>query len=168
MRQSNSGKGGGAQEAKELAKEQAIRLLARREHSRTELQRKLDARGHAAEVVEATLAELAADGMQSDARFVESYVRSALERGHGEQKVRAGLRERGIDDHLAAADLGLDDAQWCCRATEVVRKRFGPTPPRDSADKAKRLRFLASRGFPPEIANTVVAGMHMQHMQHMQ
>ena len=157
MRQSNAGKSDSAQEAKELAKKQAIRLLARREHSCIELQRKLDARGHAAEAVQAALAELAADSLQSDARFVESYVRSALERGYGEHKIRAGLRERGVDDHLAAAHLSLSDVQWRCRAAQAMRKRFGATPPRDCADAARRLRFLASRGFPHEIAR---ANMH--------
>ena len=151
------GKAGGAQEAQELAKEQAIRLLARREHSRTELQRKLAARGHAAEVVEATLAELAAHGLQSDARFIESYVRSALARGHGERKIRAGLRERGIDCHLLPAGLDLSGAQWRCRAAKAMCKRFGQTQPRDRADEAKRLRFLVNRGFPYEVANAAVS-----------
>ena len=162
MRQNDSGKDGGAQEAKKLAKEQAIRLLARREHSRTELQHKLTVRGHAAEVVETTLAELAADGLQSDARFVESYVRSGLERGHGEQKIRADLHERGIDDHLTAAGLDLSDEQWRCQAAKAERKRFSPNPPKDSTDEAKRLRFLASRGFPLEIARAVVASAYRE------
>ena len=150
MKRSNAAKANGAQEAEKLAKEQAIRLLARREHSRLELRRKLEGRGHADEAVEAALAELAADGLQSDARFVESYVRSALERGYGEHKIRAALRERGVD---ATANLGLSDAQWRCLAAKALCKRFGATPPRDRADAAKRLRFLASRGFPYEIAS---------------
>ena len=95
-----------------MPKSRPFACSPRREHSRTELQRKLAARGHAAEVIEATLAELAAHGLQSDARFIESYVRSALARGHGERKIRAGLRERGIDCHLLPAGLDLSGVQW--------------------------------------------------------
>lgn len=141
----------------QAAKEQAIRLLARREHSRLELQGKLAARGHTTEVVDTTLAQLAADGLQSDARFVEGYVRSALERGHGERKIRADLQARGVGDQLASASLALSDADWRCRAAQAVCKRFGPNPSSDLANQARQLRFLLRRGFPPEISHAVVA-----------
>ena len=152
------------QEAKKLAKERAIRLLARREHSRLELQRKLAARGHAAEIIDMALAELTADGLQSDARFVESYVRSALDRGQGERKIRTDLQSRGIGDQLASASLDLGDADWRCRAAQAMCKRFGPDPSSDPADQAKQLRFLLRRGFSPEIAcaalrEEIVSGM---------
>lgn len=157
--QDNQGKNGGAQEAQQLAKEQAIRLLARREHSRAELRRKLAARGHAAEAVEAALAELATADLQSDARFVECYVRSAVARGYGEGKVRAGLCARGIDERALASGLDLSEAQWRCRAATAVCKRFGPMPPDSIAEENKRLRFLAGRGFSPTIAKAVVAAL---------
>ena len=145
------------QEAKKPAKEQAIRLLARREHSRLELRRKLSARGHAAEVIDAALSELAADGLQSDARFVEGYIRSALARGHGERKIRADLQQRGIEAQLASAGLDVSNAEWRRRAEQAMRKRFGPAPPSDPTNQAKHLRFLAYRGFPEEIAHAAIA-----------
>ncbi|MEW5881762.1 MAG: RecX family transcriptional regulator, partial [Pseudomonadota bacterium] len=43
------------------------------------------------------------------------------------------------------------------RAREVWRKRFG-TPPRDDAERAKQLRFLASRGFSTDVILQVVRG----------
>ena len=144
----------------QAAKEQAIRLLARREHSRLELQGKLAARGYTPEVVDATLAQLAADGLQSDARFVEGYVRSALERGHGERKIRADLQARGVGDQLASASLDLSDADWRRRATQAVCKRFGPNPSSDLANRAKQLRFLLRRGFSPEIAGATLRDMN--------
>ncbi len=134
------------------AREGAVRLLARREHSRLELRRKLAGRGHPPSAVEAALAALAEDGLQSDERFAASYVYTALERGHGEHKIRAALRERGIEPSLAGRVLDLDAEAWQQRAQAAVYKRFGDAPPRTPAEWAKRARFLAGRGFGAAVA----------------
>lgn len=154
------GKNGGTEEDREdreletdrekladAAKEQAIRLLARRDHSRLELQRKLALRGYPADIVEATVAHLANQGLQSDQRFAESFVRSALNRGHGERKIRAGLRPHGIDDRSITALQDMDDEQWLRLANKAAHKRFGESPPKNNAELAKRGRFLVNRGF---------------------
>ncbi len=156
-----TGKDGGSEEAREIATQEArahaTRLLARREHSRRELRTKLAARGYEARAIDAALAELASRGLQSDARFVEGFVRSALARGQGELKIRAALRQRGIDDNLASPHLALDDAQWGERAAKALRKRFGAAPPCDCAERAHQVRFLAGRGFPSAVALRAIA-----------
>ena len=134
------------------AKEAAVRLLARREHSRLELHRKLTGRGHPPSVVEAALAALAEGGLQSDERFAASYARTALERGHGEHKIRAALRQRGVEPALASGVLALDAEAWRQRAATAVRKRFGHAPPETATEWAKRARFLAGRGFGSAVA----------------
>lgn len=134
------------------AREAALRLLARREHSRLELRRKLAIRGHPPSVVEAALAALAEGGLQSDERFAASYARTALERGHGEHKIRAALRERGVEPALAGDVLALDAETWRQRAATAVRKRFGHAPPETVAEWTKRARFLAGRGFGAAVA----------------
>lgn len=140
------------------AREGAVRLLARREHSRLELRRKLTGRGHPPSAVEAALAALAEDGLQSDERFAASYVYTALERGHGEYKIRAALRERGIEPSLAGCVLDLDAEAWQQRAQAAVYKRFGVAPPRTPAEWAKRARFLAGRGFASAVAAAAAGG----------
>lgn len=134
------------------ARDAAVRLLARREHSRLELRRKLASRGHSPSVAEAALAALAEDGLQSDERFAASYARTALERGHGEHKIRAALRQRGVEPALAGGVLALEDEAWRQRAETAVRKRFGHAPPETAAEWAKRARFLAGRGFGSAVA----------------
>ena len=137
-------------EAERLAREQAIRLLARREHSRLEVRRKLARRGHVAQAVEDALAALAEQGLQSDARFAASYVRTALARGQGPAKIRADLRMRGID--TAGADQALDvDADWLQLAGDVRRKRFGEQAPESRREAARQARFLVGRGFPADV-----------------
>lgn len=135
----------------------AVRLLARREHSRLELRRKLLRRGHPGEAADAALERAAADGYQSDARFAESFVRVRLMRGQGLLKIGAGLRERGIDDDIASSLLDLGDARWCDLATAALRKRFGDAPAAGRSEWLKRARFLAGRGFSSEIARRALA-----------
>ena len=55
----------------ETLRERAVRLLARREHARTELSRKLAPHAESAEALEAVLDELVARRLLSDERYVE-------------------------------------------------------------------------------------------------
>lgn len=134
----------------ETPHDDAIRLLARREYSRVELERRLAAKGHAVASIAETLDRLADDGLQSDARFAEIFVRSRIARGQGPIKIRAELSERGLDRDLVRA--ALDDAQaseeidWFALACATLARRFsgpGDTP----RERARRERFLAGRGF---------------------
>ncbi|MYA15624.1 MAG: regulatory protein RecX [Gammaproteobacteria bacterium] len=139
-------------ENSETVRNAAVRLLARREHSRRELAQKLAQRGHPRDLIEDVIDGLADAGMQSDERFVETFVRAAVARGQGPLKLRARLRECGIEDALASAAIDRDFDDWRDLASSAVAKRFGPAPPGDRADWAKRARFLASRGISSHIA----------------
>lgn len=127
----------------------AVGLLARRDHSRAELLRKLTARGFDTAAVEVLLDRLAAQRLQSDARFAEMYVRMRSGRGYGPQRIRAELRERGVAtelvDHelanLAGTELGCIDDIW--------RRKFAGQLPQDYRERARQMRFLQQRGFSP-------------------
>ncbi|MHB0776689.1 regulatory protein RecX [Halomonas sp. WWR20] len=131
-------------------RDDAIRLLARREYSRAELERRLAAKGHDAETLSEALDALADEGLQSDARFAEVFVRSRVARGQGPMKIRAELNERGIERELARN--ALDNAQssgeidWHSLACETLAKRFAG-PGGEPRERARRERFLAGRGF---------------------
>ena len=139
-----------------IVRDAAVRYLARREHSRFELARKLGSRGHPHDLIEEIVGNLAGDGLQSDDRFAQAFVRSALGRGQGPLKIRAGLTERGVDSDLASAHVDLDADVWRERAGCALRKRFGPAPAENRADWAKRARFLTRRGFPSDVAAKVL------------
>lgn len=130
-------------------------MLTRREHAAAELAGKLRERGFAADEVDAEIERLAAAGLQSDERFAESYVNSRLERGDGPLRLRAGLRERGIDDILIERMLEPLSDGWEQRAREVATRRFGAGAPADWKERAKRARFLQGRGFPADIVRRV-------------
>lgn len=133
------------------ARDTALGLLANREHSTRQLQDKLLARGYETEEIGPVLEALTREGLLSDARFVEAFVHSRRERGSGPLKIRAELRQRGIEDEvLIAAWLEERDTDWLARAEAVREKKFGPALPTDYREKARQMRFLQYRGFTPE------------------
>lgn len=135
-------------------KQRAIRLLARREHTRAELLRKLAPHG-SEDDIQTVIAELQATQLQSDARFAESWLRARADR-LGTARLRHSLQQKGvagdlIAESIAQADLGDEQA----RAVAAWDKKFG-TPPVDRADWARQARFLQSRGFASDTIRRVV------------
>lgn len=128
----------------------AVRLLATREHSRGELRSKLCARSFDPGMVDQVLERLATNGLLSDARFTEQYVLSCRKRGLGPIRIRAELRQRGIDAQLVASWLDEDSDEWLALLREVHHKKFGPTSAGDPREIARRARFLQYRGFDTE------------------
>jgi len=125
----------------------ALDLLARREHSRLELERKLASRGFHAPVVAGALDRLEAAGALSTERFGASFVRSRIARGQGPLRIRLELEQRGVASHSAAELLEQAEVDWNEAAREVRRKRFGQAAPRDFKERARQARFLEQRGF---------------------
>ncbi|GIX21238.1 MAG: regulatory protein RecX [Gammaproteobacteria bacterium] len=128
----------------------ALGLLARREHSRRELVLKLRARECPEEIIDAVLDALAAEGMQSDARFAEYFVLNRVERGAGPLRIRAELLARGLDDAVIDEALAPYKGRWRDLARRAYLKRYGETAPTDERERAKRMAFLQQRGFTPE------------------
>lgn len=134
-------------ELKRQLQDAVLRLLSRREHSRGELQRKLTQRGYPSEAVQRMLEYAAAEGWQSDERFVASYARQQLEQGSGARKIAAALSQRGVANELIQAWLTEQDIDWAEQAYQKLVRRFGETPATDLKEKQKRQRFLQQRGF---------------------
>jgi regulatory protein len=135
-------------------RQQAIRLLARREHTRVELARKLTGLG-TQEEIEAVLVDMEASQLQSDNRTAENYLRSHAAR-LGASRLRHTLKTRGvapemIDEQLAQADLP-DEIE---RARAAWSRKFSaaPTNPKEWARQA---RFLQSRGFAGDIVRKLL------------
>lgn len=129
-------------------RERAIGLLARREHSARELVTKLLRAGAEAAAARAVVGALAADGLQSDERFAESFVRSRLARGQGPLLIARALREHAIDEALVRRHFrGID---WFAVAEAVATRRYRAPAADDRREQARRRRFLAGRGFDHE------------------
>lgn len=125
----------------------ALRLLARREHSRFELRRKLQERDYSEELITATLQKLVEQGLLSDARFTECYIRSRVAKGYGPVRIAMELQQRGVSEELLEEFLDLKDDSWLEHAVKVRQKRFGKKMAEDFAEQAREMRFLQYRGF---------------------
>ena len=135
--------GGGA----DGALRKALGLLARREHSRAELAAKLVRAGHGRAEAEGAVEDLAGQGLVSDARFAEAFIRARIERGGGPLRIRRDLEARGVEGPVVEGLLDPDDEAWEARARAVREKRFGAAPPGDGGEAARQARFLQGRGF---------------------
>ena len=135
-----------------------MRQLARREHSRVELVRKLSV-DFAAEAVliERVLDQLVAEGLQSDTRFAEAFVASRIRRGQGPQRIRRELTERGIDVELIQHTLTTAEVDWCALALSVSTQKFGRKSAEDWPERARRARFLQYRGFGADEIQAILA-----------
>ena len=108
--------------------------------------------------MQATVNELVAQGLLSDARYAESFIQSRFQRGQGPQKIRAELRERGVDDALIEAGLELYAPHWQQLIEQVRLKRFGPARPDDFRERTRQMRFLMQRGFTAEQIEALFRG----------
>lgn len=129
------------------ARSVALRLLARREHSRQELTLKLRQRQLDGSVISRVLDDYEREGWLDDDRFSEVYSRQRIDLGYGPLKVLAELQQRGIHQMPACLDE-LTDTDWIRNALLLRDKRFGLSDLSGNWDeKVRQARFLTRRGF---------------------
>ncbi len=109
-------------------------------------------------VIDDVLAQLQNEGLVSDERFTEAFVRYRNNNGYGSQRIQAELRERGVSEKIALIYLDFGDPQWFERALSVRNKRFGEDKPKDLKERARQARFLQYRGFTADQAGQVLDG----------
>jgi SOS response regulatory protein OraA/RecX len=138
----------------------AVALLARRDHSRSELSRKLSRHlgedDDPAELIR-VLDHLERNNLLSDERFAAAVARSRSQR-FGDVRIRHDLRRFGVDDETSAAALATLAGSEVARAQEVWSKRFNALPA-SAAERAKQARFLQSRGFSLDSILRVLRGV---------
>lgn len=130
-------------------RQRAISLLARRDHARHELLRKLQHKVGEHPDLLAVLDWCEQQGYIDDRRFAGFFVRSRIERGQGPLRIRQELQQRGVASEFIEQTLEDADADWFALARDVRARRFRYYPV-DQKEKAKQLRFLQGRGFDAE------------------
>jgi regulatory protein len=129
----------------------AVGLLSRREHSRVELVAKLAKKEFTEEQIDSAFEQLLEHGLQSDQRYLEDFVRSRLLKGSGPLKIAHELRTRGIDPEMLQNYLNSQKVDWLEVATTTYKKKYRANDEIDARERAKRVRFMQSRGFPSDI-----------------
>lgn len=131
-----------------LVRRAAMNLLARREHSASELRQKLAQRfkeypGQVRQIIN----DLADNGLQSDERFTESFINHRAGKGYGAGRILRELEQKGIDESLAGRLLTQADINWLDILQKQYEKKYRAVPPQSPEEKAQYIRFFLYRGF---------------------
>ncbi|MCK9214486.1 MAG: recombination regulator RecX [Rhodoferax sp.] len=137
-------------------KGRALRLLSGREHSRTELERKLQRFEEEPGSLALALDELEAKGFISAQRVVESVLNRRAAK-LGASRIKQELQAKGLDAQAVADAVADLRSTELARARAVWQKKFDH-PAQDAAERVKQMRFLASRGFGGDTIHRLVSG----------
>jgi len=138
----------------------AYRLLGHRARSHEELRRRLLQKGHVDEAVGGALQRLSGDGLLDDAAFARSYMadKRGLS-GWGNERIRRGLAELGVDQVLIDAALGAageGDGAELERALAALRRRRAEPPQPPDAARRRAYQALLRRGFSTTVAAAAI------------
>ena len=132
----------------------ALAMLARREHTRAEMTRKLSPHAESPEQVEQLLDALVARGWLSDVRFAESRA-NALARKFGSRKIEYDLDRRGVSAEVLEQTLERSRMQELENCRAAWQRKFGGLP-QSATERGRQMRFLAGRGFSAEAVRQVL------------
>ena len=130
----------------------ALRLLARREHSRRELARKLSPRAESPDALNGLLDSLESKKQLSDERFAAERAR-VLSRKFGAARIRQDLKTKGVDRETVDRISSEGELE---RARGILDRKYRQ-PAASREEKAKRMRFLQSRGFSSEVIRSLLS-----------
>jgi regulatory protein len=130
----------------EAAYAQALKLLARREHGRAELARKLTQRGFTSDAIGPALRRLEAADYLSETRYALARVAELRRRRYGPLRAQAELRAQDVDGAVIADVVQADDRDWYRVCREAAGRRSDASPA-SLAERARLQRQLMTRGF---------------------
>ncbi len=132
------------------ARNTAMDLLSRREHSYKELYAKLTVRKFDADDITQALDRLQSENLLNDERFTESYIHFRVMKGFGPLRIKSELTEKGVDNELVQNQMESYASVWSELMEQQRIKKFGLEIPEDYKEKMKQARFLQNRGFAAE------------------
>ena len=130
----------------------ALRLLARREHTRQELESKLSPHAGSSEDLKGLLTGLKQKNQLSEERFAEERARR-LSRKYGAARIRQDLKAKGVSEELIERVSPADELE---RARAILERKYRE-PVATREERAKRMRFLQGRGFSFDIIRSVLS-----------
>lgn len=138
-----------------LAYQRAVRYLALRPRSRTEIEGYLRGKGDSEETVAQVLARLESGGYVDDAQFARFWVENRLRfRPRGSRAMRFELRQKGLaQDDIDAALEGWDEEEAAWEAVAGKVERWQGLDEREFLQKA--MAYLSRRGFNFDVCRDV-------------
>lgn len=133
-------------------------LLARREHGRVELTRKLRQRGACPDMIDIALDRLTEEGLLSESRYLESYINYRAGSGYGPLRIREELGQRGLSRSDIEEALRESGFNWQEQLEDTWRRKFAGKLPEDAKERARQGRFLSYRGYTMDMIGRVLSG----------
>ena len=137
-------------------KGRALRLLSGREHSRAELEKRLQQYEEAPGDLVKALDELEGKGFISEQRVIESVI-NRRQAKLGAARIRQELQSKGLDKEAVIDAIASLQATELERARDLWNRKFGEVA-LDTKERGKQIRFFASRGFSGDVIRKVMAG----------
>lgn len=125
----------------------AIHLLSRREHGAKELQQKLGRKGYNQAEAQEALDKCQELGLQSDAKFIEHFIRARIQQGYGPLKIAYELKNKGLAEEKIQQGLQEEQDNWVAYAMAVWQKKSKGQVAASFDELQKYQRFLLYRGF---------------------
>ena len=141
-------------------KGRALRLLSAREHSRAELERRLQQYEEAPGDLALALDELQAKGFISEQRVIESVINRRAAK-LGSARIRQELQSKGLDKEAVIDAVASLQATELERARDIWNRKFGEVA-LDAKARGQQMRFFASRGFSGDVIRKVMVGGDVQ------
>lgn len=146
-------------EARDAAKEAALRMLDRQDRSVGECRAKLGERGFQEEAIEAALERMVELDLLNDERYARMLVRTRhAERGLVGRALVEQLRRKSIPPHIIDRAMEeVDEQSTRSVAAEFAQRRLRSMASVDRDKKFRRLvSMLARKGYSPGVAISVV------------
>jgi regulatory protein len=134
----------------------AMNLLARREHGFIELVDKLGVKGFEKSLSTEVVSRLRTEGLQSDERFIEMFMRVRISNGSGPIKIMYELKSKGIEEDLIHKFSIKDSDRWISLGKDVLDKKFKNISLQTKESWIKAARFLEQRGFSSEQVRLII------------
>lgn len=157
-----------APELKLSLRRSAMNALGRREQSVFELKQKLSQRYEEANEEEITevIHRLTNQGLQSDDRFAEMFVRSRINKGKGPNLIRRELEQQNLPSAMLEQAFRKNPCNWQQSALQQLQKKYSVIDMQEFALRAKATQFLYRRGFDSDTCSKAVDALKTQTKAH--
>lgn len=141
----------------------AVRILANRGHTSSELTRKLKSRRIKPDIVAQVVAECERLNYLNDTDTARQYLEELKRKGYGRRYVRSAMRKKGIDAGTIESCLenGYSYSEEFDSAVAVAHKKQASfNREKDHRKrKSKIYRYLYNRGYPPDTITSVISAI---------
>ena len=149
-----------------LIKKRALYYLGKREYSRLELHKKINAFAQELELetqdIKAILNDLEGNNWLSDRRFTEQFILSKKNK-YGVEKIRYELKVRGVADTIINTELVKIKTENYSLAKKIWAKKFDGAP-KSLEERNKQIRFLQGRGIDIELIHQILSGKSFEQL----